>query len=365
MSSRACSSHHDKLVRVLIVDDSSMTCWLLEKILNTDPDIEVVGSAADAREARNLIKTLKPDVITLDVEMPGMNGIDFLRNLMRMHPMPVVMVSTLTQRGAEVTLEALSLGAIDYVAKPRGTVSPDRLATYSRELVDKVLVASTAQINIQRSPASIAPAASCKGPAPVESRTVRRSARNLVAIGASTGGTEAIRQVLAGLPADGPGIVVVQHITDEFNPAFVAKLDSLLPHRVCNASEGQTIKSGCVYVAPAGQHLSIDTVGQEFRCALSDAKPVNFHRPSVDVLFNSVAAAAGAGGTGVILTGMGKDGASGLAAIRRAGGYTIAQDEQTSVVWGMPGASVRMGAAIETLPVNEIAARVSAHLADP
>jgi two-component system chemotaxis response regulator CheB len=350
----AAASEH-KLVRVLVVDDSSMTRWLLQKILSSEPGIEVVGCAEDAKEARRMIMALKPDVITLDVEMPGMNGIDFLRNLMRMHPMPVVMVSTLTRRGGEVTLEALSIGAIDYIHKPKGALSPGCLASYTRELVEKVVVASAAQVNAHLKPSRI-PSTAPYYPSPaLPSSAANASTRHIVAIGASTGGTEAVRGVLSGLPADGPGVLVVQHITEEFNAPFVAKLDSLLQQHVCNAVNGQLIKRGCVYVAPANKHLSIKAVNGTYRCILTDGEAVNYHRPSVDVLFESVATAAGADSTAAILTGMGKDGAMGLGAIRRSGGHTIAQDENTSVVWGMPGASVKLGAAVEVVPLDTVA----------
>ena len=363
MSTRARLKNEHEPARVLIVDDSSMTCWLLKKILDADPGIDVVGCAVNAHEARKMINKLKPDVITLDVEMPGMNGIDFLRNLMRLRPMPVVMVSTLTQHGAEITLEALSLGAIDFVPKPKGTLSANRLARYSRELIDKVLVASTAQINVHRSCAKVASDDQRKATNDKDIKAERRPARHVVAVGASTGGTEAIRVVLEGLPVTGPGVLVVQHITDEFNAAFVEKLNSHLPQHVCSAAEGQAVESGCVYVAPAGKHLAIKSVGKSFRCVLLDKEPVNFHRPSVDILFESVASEAGPNSTGIILTGMGKDGANGLAAIRRAGGHTVAQDEESSVVWGMPGAAVRLGAAIETSSLDAISDRITKRLA--
>ncbi len=350
-------------VRVLIVDDSSMTCWLLQKILDAEPGIDVVGTAANAGEARQLIKQLKPNVITLDVEMPGMSGIDFLRNLMALHPMPVVMVSTLTHKGADVTLEALSLGAVDYISKPKGALSPGQLECYSRELIDKVRVASTARVSALPGPSCVAPVEDHTDTVVHVADLARAAPHHVVAIGASTGGTEAVRKVLDGLPANGPGVLVVQHITGEFNAPFTAKLDSVLRQRVCNAADGQVIEPGCVYVAPADKHLAIKASGDVFQCVLLDTDPVNFHRPSVDVLFESVAAEAGADATGVILTGMGQDGAAGLASIRQAGGHTIAQDEKTSIVWGMPGASVRLGAATETLALDTIAVHVTRRLA--
>ncbi len=355
MTIAANSATLNQPIRLIVVDDSSATRWLLQRVFDGDPSLEVIGSAADAAEARQLIKRLDPDVITLDVEMPGMNGIDFLRNLMRFHPMPVVMVSTMTRRGAETTLDALALGAVDYIPKPRGALEPGQFAAYSAELIRKVKAASTARVraigNAARRPVPIAE----HPPTRTRPRRNDRPSRQIIAVGASTGGTEALHGLLAACGEDVPGVLVVQHITDEFNELFVRRLASLLPVPVRNAVHGEVICEGHVYVAPAGTHLAVRSTGGAFECVLSGQDPVCFHRPSVDVLFESMAAVVGPSGIGVILTGMGQDGARGLVAMRAAGAHTIAQDEQSSVVWGMPGSAVRLGGAAEVLPLDSIA----------
>ncbi len=357
MMQPAATNNDAENVRVVIVDDSSMTRFLMTEILKSEPGVEVVGAAADALEAREMIKKVNPDVITLDIEMPGMSGIKFLENLMRLRPMPVVMVSSLTEKGADVTLHALSLGAVDFVCKPKGALTPVSLTEYSSELIDKVVAAAGARVKtlrgetakIRRTP---------KKPLSDKFPPDAKHSRQIIAIGASTGGTEAIRAVLESLPGDGPGIAIVQHITAAFNSHFVRRLDEVVPMRVCVAEDGAPILDGHAYVAPANQHLQVARRDDDFTCQLNDDAPENYHRPSVDVLFESVAKHAGSDAVGVILTGMGSDGARGMAALRKAGAGTIAQDERSSVVWGMPGAAVKLGGAASILPLDRIAVQL-------
>ena len=346
--------------RVLIVDDSSMTRWLMKQILDGDPEIHVVGTAEDAAAARRLIQELNPDVITLDVEMPGVNGIDFLRNLMRARPMPVVMVSSLTQRGAKVTLDALSLGAVDFVSKPKSVLSAAGLADYTAELTEKVKIASTANVHAPSAQTMARAAAREPCDRPPATPTDPALSSRIVALGASTGGTEALFEILLNLPPDGDGVVIVQHITPAFNKPFVERLDRSVPIAVRSPTQGELIRRGHVYVAPEERHMKIKRAGSGFACHLVDGDPVHFQRPSVDVLFASVAEQAGPNALGVILTGMGSDGADGLLEMRRAGAFTIAQDEDSSVVWGMPGAAVTIGAASEVTALDDIAELIAA-----
>ncbi len=332
-------------VRVLVVDDSALVRALLPELLASHPGIEVVGTAADPLIAREKIKRLSPDVLTLDVEMPRMDGLTFLRNLMRLRPMPVLMVSSLTEAGAQVTLDALALGAVDFVPKPRIDVARG-LASYRTVLVEKVLQAAAARVSAL---AGAVPAAACAGP--LGYRTTER----LLAIGASTGGTEAIRNVLAAMPADAPATVIVQHIPAAFSAPFAERLHRHSRMTVVEAQDGQPLLAGHAYVAPGGRHLRVVRSGARWHCRLGDDDPVRRHRPSVDVLFESVAAHAGANASAALLTGMGDDGARGLRALRDAGARTTAQDEATSVIWGMPGAAVAMGAAESVLPLQQVA----------
>jgi two-component system chemotaxis response regulator CheB len=346
-------------IKVLIVDDSALVRKLLSEMLGRDRDIQVVGAAADPYAAREKIKQLNPDVVTLDVEMPRMDGITFLENLMRLRPMPVVMVSSLTQRGADVTLRALELGAIDFVAKPKVDIAGS-LADYAEELIAKVKVAATARVR----PRSSAPRATAMqvdvrhtadAVLPPTSRgRVLRTTERIIAIGASTGGTEAIREVLAALPADAPAVVISQHIPAAFSKPFADRMNQSSAMSVCEAQDGQYLLPGHVYIAPGDQHLLIERDGARYRCRLNSGPPVNRHRPSVDVMFRSVAQNVGPNATGVILTGMGDDGARGLKEMMEAGAHTIAQDEASSVVWGMPGTAVRLGAAHQVLPLHRI-----------
>lgn len=349
-------------IKVLIVDDSALVRKILSEILGKDREIQVVGTAADPYAARERIKQLNPDVITLDVEMPRMDGITFLENLMRLRPMPVVMVSSLTQRGADVTLRALELGAIDFVAKPRIDVA-GTLAGYAEELIEKVKAAARARVSTRAVPRASAPqqpkrTIEAGTKAPVAPHSVLRTTDRIVAVGASTGGTEAIRELLAALPADASAMVISQHIPAAFSKPFAERMNRCSAMSVCEAQNGQYILPGHVYIAPGDLHLVVERDGARYRCLLSGAEPVNRHRPSVDVMFRSVARNVGPNAIGVILTGMGDDGARGLKEMQDAGAGTIAQDEASSVVWGMPGAAVRLGAAQQVLPLQQIAAEL-------
>ena len=351
-------------VRVLVVDDSAVVRQVLSELLARDPGIEVVGTAADPYLARDKIKRLNPDVLTLDVEMPRMDGLAFLENLMRLRPMPVVMVSSLTERGAEVTLQALALGAVDFVTKPRLGVAQG-LEEYADEIAAKVKGAARARVQalVRAGPR---PGAAGPPPAPMAARF--RTTDRLVAIGASAGGTEAIRAVLEQMPADAPALVLTQHIPGGFSRAFVERLDRHSAMLVREATDGELVLPGHAYLPPGDHHLRVVRDGARWRCRIDAGPPVNRHRPAVDVLFRSVARSAGANAIGVVLTGMGDDGARGLLEMREAGAATLVQDEASSVVWGMPGAAVRMGAAQETLALHHLPARLlelaSHHAAD-
>jgi two-component system chemotaxis response regulator CheB len=336
-------------IKVLVIDDSALVRNLLTEILSQDPEIDVVGVAQDAYVAREKIKALEPDVLTLDVEMPRMDGLQFLRNLMRLRPMPVVMCSSLTERGAAVTLSALELGAIDFVTKPKIDIARG-MEAYGAEIIGKVKTAAKARV---RSIAG-APPARVASVAPAQSLGFRAT-EQIIAIGASTGGTEAIREVLCRLPADAPSVVITQHIPKAFSGPFAERMNSCSALTVCEAQDGQLIAPGHAYIAPGDMHLVVERDGARYRCRLSGAAPVNHHRPSVDVMFESVAGCVGRNAVGAILTGMGADGARGLRAMREAGAATFAQDERTSVVWGMPGASVNLGAVEHVLPLEAIA----------
>jgi len=348
-------------IKVLIVDDSALVRRLLTEILQSDGSFEVVGTASDPYVAREKIKKLNPDVITLDVEMPRMDGITFLENLMRLRPIPVVMVSSLTQLGAEVTLRALELGAIDFVAKPKIDVAGG-LSDYSDEIIAKVKTAAGARVRAIRSTSSTATvpklSADAVLPHAVSARRMLKTTDRVIAIGASTGGTEALRELLVALPPDAPGIVISQHIPAAFSGPFAQRLDSVAAMAVCEAQDGQYILPGHAYVAPGDRHLIVERDGARYRCSLNDGPAVNRHRPSVDVMFRSMAQHVGLNGVGVILTGMGDDGARGLKEMLQAGAHTIAQDEASSVVWGMPGSAVKMGAAEQVLALRNIAARL-------
>jgi two-component system chemotaxis response regulator CheB len=353
-------------IRVLIVDDSALVRSLLSDILKAAPGIEVVGVAADAHAAREKIKQLNPDVLTLDVEMPKMDGITFLRNLMRLRPMPVVMVSSLTERGADVTLDALALGAVDYLSKPKIDLAAT-LKDYADELIEKVRIAARASVRAldprqARAPGVVAPAHSADAvlpKTPPRERPLRTTDR-VIAIGASTGGTEAIKAVLMSLPPDCPGVVIAQHIPKAFSTPFARRMNDCCTVSVCEAQDGQHLLPGHAYIAPGDRHLMLARDGARYVCRLDDGVPVNRHKPSVDVLFRSVAQNAGRNAIGVLLTGMGKDGARGLKEMLDCGSRTIAQDEASSVVWGMPGEAVSLGAAEHVVPLESVAGKVLA-----
>ncbi len=340
-------------IKVLVVDDSALMRRLLVEFLTSDPDIEVVGAAPDPFVARDKIKQLQPDVLTLDVEMPRMDGLTFLENLMRLHPMPVVMVSSLTERGAETTLQALELGAVDFVTKPKIDLEAG-IRQYADELIAKIKSAAKARV---RGINTLGVAAAKPRPPP---RKLLRTTERLIAIGASTGGTEAIKDVLTGMPADAPAIVIAQHIPAAFSGPFAQRMDRSCAMRVCEAQDGQQIVPGHAYIAPGDWHLRVVRDGARYVCRLDQAAPVNRHRPSVDVLLRSVAENAGVNAVGAILTGMGDDGARGLLEMRNAGAHVLAQDEASSVVWGMPGAAVKLGAAELVLPLDHIASQLLA-----
>jgi two-component system chemotaxis response regulator CheB len=344
-----------KRIKVLIVDDSALVRRMLTEMLSSDASITVLGAAHDAYDAREKIKALNPDVLTLDVEMPRMDGVTFLRNLMRLRPMPVIMVSSLTDKGAEVTLDALSIGAVDYLPKPKIDLAAT-LADYKEELIAKVKAAASARLR-----ATSTTTASASADAILAKRDPLRQLRTterIIAIGASTGGTEAIKEVLIRLPPDTPGIVITQHIPKLFSGAFARRMDACCQVSVCEAEDGQQILRGHAYIAPGDMHLLLVRDGARYVCRLDDGPPVNRHKPSVDVLFRSVAQQAGRNAIGVILTGMGKDGALGLKEMRDAGARTVAQDEATSIVWGMPGEAVAVGGAADVLPLSDIWSRV-------
>ena len=346
-------------ISVVVVDDSALIRSVLSTIINAAPDMRVVATAPNPLVARERIRELDPDVITLDIEMPQMNGLDFLERLMALKPTPVVMISSLTERGGELTLRALELGAVDFVTKPQFSIEQG-MNEYAEMIVTKLRAAASAHVR-QRSRSATPGLASPLTPVAAGALAPRRpllSTEKLIAVGASTGGTEAIRDFLLALPPDSPGVVIVQHMPERFTRTFAARLDRETPLRVCEAEDGQRVLPGHAYIAPGNAHLLLRRNGAQYMTALSSEGPCNGHRPSVDVLFHSVARLAGANAVGVILTGMGRDGAAGLLAMRQAGAETFAQDERTCVVFGMPREAIALGAAGEVLPLERIAPQV-------
>lgn len=345
-----------KKIRVVVVDDSALVRSILSAIINEQADMECIGVANDPYAAREMIRSTNPDVITLDVEMPRMDGLDFLEKLMRLRPMPVVMVSTLTERGAETTLRALELGAVDFVAKPKMGLNGS-LQALGAEITDKIRVAAGARV---RRPTSQAPVPSTPRPVrgPASSQANRVGSEKIVAIGASTGGTEAIRSIVCAMPAGCPAIVVTQHMPPGFTRSFADRLDSLARVRVKEAANGERLLAGHVYIAPGGHHLRVDRNGANFIATVFAGAEVNHHMPSVEVLFDSVAAHVGRNAVGVMLTGMGKDGAAAMGRMKQAGAYNIAQDEASCVVYGMPREAVRLGAVHAEMPIGEIASAI-------
>jgi len=334
-----------KPVRVLIVDDSAVMRKLLTTLLSADPEIEVVGTAPDPFVARDRIKALDPDVITLDVEMPNMDGLTFLHKIMTLRPMPVIMVSTLTQAGAETTLEALEIGAVDFVAKPTSN-SAAAMEDVAGELQAKVKAAAHIRVGVRRA----AP--------PVRPRRRERpagAAGKIIAIGASTGGVEALKLLLMGMPAGSPPVLISQHMPPRFTAAFAQRLDRECAMTISEALHNEVVEPGHVYIAPGSHHLELAYTGGRYRCCLGDGPRVSGHRPSVDVLFRSVARVAGWIAIGAILTGMGKDGAQGLLELRQAGGITLGQDEASSLVYGMPRVAFELGAVMRQYSLAHMA----------
>jgi len=344
--------------RVVVVDDSALVRSLLAEIINRQRDMECIGAAADPLVAREMIRNLNPDVITLDVEMPRMDGIDFLGKLMRLRPMPVVMVSTLTERGADVTMRALELGAVDFVAKPKIGVA-DGLRQLADDITDKIRVATRAQLRRPSpSAASAAPPGHATGaPAPV-AHLGRLSTEKIVFIGASTGGTEATKEVLLSLPPDFPAVMITQHMPPGFTKSYAARLDGLCRIRVAEARDGERVLPGHAYIAPGGLHLSVERSGANYIARVQDGEPVNRHKPSVEVLFKSAARIVGQNALGIMLTGMGADGAKAMKEMRDAGSYNLVQDEASCVVFGMPREAINAGAANEVLPLGQISAKL-------
>ncbi len=343
-------------IRVVVVDDSALVRGLLAEIIDRQPDMTCIGAAADPLVAREMIRNLNPDVITLDVEMPRMDGIDFLSRLMRLRPMPVVMVSTLTERGADVTLKALELGAVDFVAKPKIGVA-DGLRQLGADITDKIRTAAKARVHRLAAPATSTPGA--PPPKPVTMASLGRlSTEKIIFIGASTGGTEATREVLVNLPADCPAVMITQHMPPGFTKSYAARLNSLCRIRVAEAQDGERVLPGHAYIAPGGFHLSVERSGANYIARVQDGEPVNRHKPSVEVLFDSAARVVGRNALGVMLTGMGGDGARAMRTMRDAGSYNLVQDEQSCVVFGMPREAINHGAASEVLPLTQIAPKL-------
>lgn len=362
-----------KKIRVVVVDDSALVRSLLAEIINRQPDMECIGTANDPLIAREMIRELNPDVITLDVEMPRMDGIDFLGRLMRLRPMPVVMISTLTERGAEVTMKALELGAVDFVSKPRVGLA-NGLNELATQIVDKIRVAAVAQVR-RAAPRAAAPRAGVAGAAgagagaaaasssaggsapaaPGMGLLGRLSTEKLIFIGASTGGTEAIKEILVNLPADCPAIVITQHMPPGFTTSFAARLNSLSQITVKEASHGERILPGHAYIAPGGKQFHIGRSGANYVAVVDDGPAVNRHKPSVEVLFKSAAALVGRNAYGIMLTGMGNDGAAAMREMKNAGSYNYVQDEASCIVFGMPREAIAHGAADEVLPLTQIA----------
>lgn len=349
-----------KKISVLVIDDSALIRKILAEIINGEPDMQVAGVAPDPLVAREMIRSLNPDVLTLDVEMPKMDGLDFLERLMRLRPMPVLMVSTLTEKASEVTLRALELGAVDFVTKPKVDISSG-MKEYAVHIVEKIRMAAQARIRRQL-PLSVAPRLTADVVLPVLSNRIA-STEKLIAIGASTGGTEAIKEVLIRMPPDCPGILIAQHMPEAFTKSFADRLNNLCRISVKEAAAGERILPGHAYVAPGHSHLLLQRSGANYVTELSQAPVVNRHRPSVDVLFRSAANYAGKNAIGVILTGMGKDGAAGMLEMKKAGAYNIAQDEATCVVFGMPKEAIATGAVDETAPLGEMAKRILSRIA--
>ena len=345
-------------IKVVIVDDSALIRSVMTEIVNSQPDMEVVGVAPDPLVARELIKRTNPDVLTLDVEMPKMDGLDFLEKLMRLRPMPVLMVSSLTERGSEITMRALELGAVDFVTKPKISIQSG-MREYTELIADKIRGASRARIK----PRTLQAAAGGGATPLPQLRSPLTSSEKLIIIGASTGGTEAIREFLMQMPSDCPGILIAQHMPEGFTTSFARRLDSLCKISVVESAGNERVLPGHAYIAPGHSHLLLTRSGANYMTKIEQTEPVNRHRPSVDVLFRSAAQAAGKNAVGVILTGMGKDGAQGMLEMKNAGAYNFAQDEASCVVFGMPREAIAIGAAHEVAALSALPGLVLGHLA--
>ena len=348
-------------IKVLVIDDSALIRGVMKEIINRENDMECVGAAPDPLVAREMIKSLDPDVLTLDVEMPKMDGLDFLERLMRLRPMPVLMISSLTERDSDITFRALELGAADFFSKPKLDIARG-MEEYAIEITDKIR--AVAQARVRKT--VIAPLAQEKFSADaILPSAVRRfsSTEKLIVIGASTGGTEAIKEVLTKLPADAPGVLVAQHMPENFTKSFAGRLNNLCKISVKEAEHNERILPGYAYIAPGHSHLLLKRSGARYIVELNQGPLVNRHRPSVDVLFRSAANVAGANALGIILTGMGKDGVQGLLEMKQAGSYTIAQDEASCVIFGMPKEAIAAGGVREVLPLQNIARRTMEYLA--
>lgn len=332
-------------IRVLIVDDSATARTVLTKALSKDSEIEVIGTAPDAYVARDKIVQLKPDVICLDVEMPRMDGISFLRKLMKHFPIPVLMVSSLTQRGAQVTFDALEAGAIDYVGKPHSNIY-DGIDDIEKELIQKVKMVASSKVRLRDTSATTS--------TPKKSYSLAETTNKIIAIGSSTGGTVALTELIPQFPKNSPGTVIVQHMPAGFTKSFASRLSEISEVDVKEAEDGDIISKGTVYIAPGDLHMVVKREGGHYKIQLGTGKKISGHRPSVDVLFNSISKHVGANAVGVILTGMGADGAKGLLAMKNSGAYTIGQDEKTSVVYGMPKVAFDIGAVKNQQPLENI-----------
>ncbi len=341
-----------KKTRVLIVDDSALIRKLLTEVINSQPDMEAIGSAPDPLVAREMIREMNPDVLTLDVEMPRMDGLDFLEKLMRLRPMPVVMVSTLTEKGSDITFRALELGAIDFVAKPKIDIATG-LKEYGAEIANKIRIAKSARLKRFAS-LPVTKSATADAVLPAVSNRIA-STEKLIIVGASTGGTEAIKEFLVRMPPDSPGILITQHMPEGFTKSFANRLNSLCKISVVEAHGGERVLPGHAFIAPGHSHLLLKRSGANYMTELNQGEPVSRHRPSVDVLFRSAANCAGKNAIGVILTGMGRDGATGMLEMHKAGAYNFAQDETSCVVFGMPKEAIAVGGVDEIVSLKDMA----------
>ncbi|QLI80562.1 chemotaxis response regulator protein-glutamate methylesterase [Chitinibacter fontanus] len=348
-------------IKVIVVDDSALIRSVLKEIIDKAGDMSCVATAPDPLIARELIRDLNPDVITLDVEMPKMDGLDFLARLMRLKPTPVLMISSLTEQGSEVALRALELGAVDFIAKPKMNIA-SKIDEYTDEIREKIRMAAKAKVkSLMRAP--IAPSHTADAVLPKVSRPLLKSEK-LIIVGASTGGTEALKEFLVPIPPDAPAILIAQHMPESFTKSFANRLDSLCRITVKEATHGERVLPGHAYIAPGHSHLMLGVSGANYICELSQAEPVNRHRPSVDVLFRSAANVAGRNAVGVILTGMGKDGAAGMLEMHQAGAHNFAQDEASCVVFGMPKEAIAMGGVHEVVSLKEMTQRVLTWIAN-